>query len=172
MKKGIESLGRLRAQGLVLLGLAFVSGGLAGIAIEHARLASRARGEAPPMPRSFPRRGLLPPQLERFDLSQEQRSEIEAILERTRPATDSILRGAMPRLGEPGQHHKESRDDQQQAGTREGVRNEYPILAATGRQGLDFCIGAIRGRAIGIDPFAVVAQVLGESLRRRRTDSE
>ena len=99
MKKGIESLGRLRAQGLVLLGLAFVSGGFAGIAIEHARLASRARGEAPPVPRSFPRRGLLPPQLEHFDLSQEQRTEIEAILERTRPATDSILQGAMPRLG-------------------------------------------------------------------------
>ena len=99
MKKGIESLGRLRAQGLVLQGLAFVSGGFAGIAIEHARLASRARAEAPPMTRSFPRRGLLPPQLEHFDLSEEQRAEIEAILERTRPATDSILQRAMPRLG-------------------------------------------------------------------------
>ena len=99
MKKGIESLGRLRLQGLLLLGLAFVTGALAGIAIEHARLASRAQAEATRRPPRFDRRGLLPPQLDRFDLSQEQRAEIEAILERTQPLTDSILGGAMPRLG-------------------------------------------------------------------------
>ena len=99
MKKGVESLGRLRLQGLLLLGLAFVSGGLAGIAIEHTRIASGERAAATRMPAPFGRRGVLPSQLERLDLTAEQRAEIRAILERRRPETDSILRLAMPRLG-------------------------------------------------------------------------
>lgn len=98
MKKGVESLGRLRLQGLLLLGLAFVTGGLAGVAVEHARTAATEETAAIRMPPPFGRRGVLPPQLERFDLTDEQRAEIRAILDRRQPETDSILRLAMPRL--------------------------------------------------------------------------
>lgn len=98
MNKGVESLGQLRLQGILLLGLAFVSGGFAGIAIEHARTASGEQLAAPPPRTPFGRRGLLPPQLERFELTDEQRAQIHAILERRQPETDSILRLTMPRL--------------------------------------------------------------------------
>jgi Spy/CpxP family protein refolding chaperone len=98
VKKGVESLGRLRLQGLLLLGLAFVSGGLAGIAIEHTRSVSGERAATTRMPAQFGRRGVLPPQLDGFDLTSEQRAEIQAILERRQPETDSILRLVMPRL--------------------------------------------------------------------------
>jgi Spy/CpxP family protein refolding chaperone len=68
------------------------------VAIEHARTASGERAQTIRMPPSLARRGVLPPQLERIDLTPEQRAEIQAILERRQPETDSILRLAMPRL--------------------------------------------------------------------------
>lgn len=99
MNNEVQTFGRLRLQGLLVLGLAFVSGGLAGIAVEHARTAAGERSAAEPVPPPpFGRRGVLPPQLERLDLTQEQRAEIRVIVERRRPETDSILRAAMPRL--------------------------------------------------------------------------
>ena len=81
MNNGVQTLGRLRLQGLLVLGLAFVSGGLAGIAVEHARTAAGERSAAKPVPPPpFGRRGVLPPQLERLDLTQEQRAEIRVIV--------------------------------------------------------------------------------------------
>ncbi len=96
MKKGIESLGRIRVQGAVLLAVAFLVGVLAGVAGDRAVL---QRGTEPP-PLGPPRagRGFLPPPLERLDLSAEQRRQITDILERRRPRTDSVLEEALPQL--------------------------------------------------------------------------
>jgi Spy/CpxP family protein refolding chaperone len=94
MTQGLESLGRIRLQGIALLLVAFVAGGLTGAAIEHRR-------SAPPPPMGPPgplEPGRLPPGLERLDLTTEQRSRIMAILDQARPRTDSIFREAMPRV--------------------------------------------------------------------------
>ncbi len=103
MKRDIESLGRIRLQGLALLGLTFLIGTLVGVAGDRALL----QPERPSHPFGPGRvsfdgiRGThstLPPHLERLNLSNEQRAAIVAILERTRPTTDSILGTFLPRL--------------------------------------------------------------------------
>ena len=94
MTDGLESLGRVRLQGIALLLVAFVAGGLAGAAMEHRR-------PAPPPPMGPPgplEPGRLPPGLERLDLSAAQRSRIMAILDQARPRTDSIFQEAMPKV--------------------------------------------------------------------------
>jgi Spy/CpxP family protein refolding chaperone len=40
----------------------------------------------------------MPPMFERLDLTPEQHQRIEAILEQSRPLTDSVLRSSLPRL--------------------------------------------------------------------------
>ena len=100
MKDSVESLGRIRAKGIALLGVTFVVGMLAGLAAERA-LASRRGPEFPPpraMMRGGPRPGELPPMFRRLDLSDEQETEIEAILERARPRTEAVWEEMRPRL--------------------------------------------------------------------------
>lgn len=96
MKEGLESLGRLRLTGVALIVAAFIVGGLAGAAVERVR-ASGAR-RPPAFERFRPRPGMLPPYLERLDLTDDQRSEIREILERARPRTDTLLEETMPRI--------------------------------------------------------------------------
>ncbi len=98
MKQGVESLGRIKLQGIALLFLAFVVGILAGAAGECLR-ATRdepvrpfARG-----PGMF-RPGELPPWYEELDLTPEQREKITEILKQTRPLTDSIMQEMLPRI--------------------------------------------------------------------------
>lgn len=98
MTDAIESLGRVRLQGIVLLLIAFVAGAVAGFAggrITAHRFALRtAFGVHATVNRP---RG-LPPFFDRLGLSPDQRAKITAILERERPRTDSILRTSLPAL--------------------------------------------------------------------------
>jgi Spy/CpxP family protein refolding chaperone len=97
MKGGIESLGRVRAQGVALLAIAFVAGVLGGMAAERIR-ATHFAGE-PPVPLALgPGRTTLPPGLNRLDLTADQQERIHAIIEARQPITDSLVRTTMPRL--------------------------------------------------------------------------
>lgn len=95
MRDGIESLGRVRLQGLALLIVALGVGLVAGMALERVRTFHRA----PPRPRPMePTQAGLPPDLARLDLTEDQRTQIQAIFEQARPLTDSILAEMLPRL--------------------------------------------------------------------------
>ena len=97
MKNGIESLGRVRVQGVALLLLAFLAGVVGGMAAERIR-ASRVAGE-PPVPMGLGAgRDALPPGLNRLDLTADQQERIRAILAARQPITDSLVRTTMPRL--------------------------------------------------------------------------
>ncbi|MDH4043638.1 MAG: hypothetical protein OEW06_04195 [Gemmatimonadota bacterium] len=99
MKDAFESLGRVRVQGLLLLALAFGSGVLGGMALERVRavrawraVATRGRPDMGPM--GAGRLAFF----ERLGITDAQREQIRAILESSRPLTDSILQSSMPRL--------------------------------------------------------------------------
>lgn len=101
MKNSVESLGRIRTQGIALLLATFVAGALAGMALERLR----TRPEFPPpgqerglgMMRPFAPGG-LPPMFEELNLTDEQRASISEIIERSRPRTDELLQSMLPRL--------------------------------------------------------------------------
>ncbi len=101
MIEGIESLGRVRARGIVLLIVAFLAGGILGMSLERFRA---VRGGPPNRPDSRlgaagpPRPGELPRFYQRLDLSQAQKDSMRAILERARPKTDSLMRQTLPLL--------------------------------------------------------------------------
>lgn len=91
-------MGRIRFQGLALLGVVFLTGVLAGVAGDRVF-------RAPPEPASEMRvpwggPGMLPPFFERLHLSDDQRLRIREILERYRPRTDSVVEALLPRLRE------------------------------------------------------------------------
>jgi Spy/CpxP family protein refolding chaperone len=98
MTEAIESLGRVRMQGIALLLIAFLAGGVAGFAGGRitARRAPPRTGFAMHTTGNRPRG--LPPFFDRLGLSPDQRTKITAILERERPRTDSILRTSLPAL--------------------------------------------------------------------------
>ncbi len=110
MKEGLESLGKLRLQGILLVTVAFLTGALAGVAGERIR-ASRVP-EPLPFERPFgpPRAGgrgaggpgrgfeFVPRLYEGLDLTEEQRATMHRIFEESRPITDSILGQTFPLL--------------------------------------------------------------------------
>ena len=101
MKNTVESLGRIRAQGVTLLVVTFVVGALAGMAFERLRI---PRPDLPPgrdpglgMMRPFgPDR--LPPMFGELDLTAEQQAQIRDIIERSRPRTEELLDSMLPSL--------------------------------------------------------------------------
>jgi len=88
----VKAVRKTRMQGLALLLLVFFVGALVGGAVERIRVTSTR----PARPTFMP--GELPPPFERLGLTDEQRSQIRAIFEASRPITDSILLATMPRL--------------------------------------------------------------------------
>lgn len=99
MKHGVESLGRVRAQGIALLLITFVVGALAGISLERVRAARLSPPASAGIGMMQPQReGRLPMMFRRLDLSPEQRAQIARILEAGRPRTDAILNQMLPRL--------------------------------------------------------------------------
>ena len=92
MNGHLESLGRVRLQGILLLVVVFVIGVLVGTALERVR---EARPAPPPpfRPASSP-----PGWRKQFRLTDEQDRRIHQILERGRPRTDAILDQFLPRL--------------------------------------------------------------------------
>jgi Spy/CpxP family protein refolding chaperone len=89
--------GGARGQTLALLAAVFVAGGLAGAAVERLRVPADVPGDRG---RFRTPSGEIPDFYERLDLTSEQRSRIQAILDAGRPETDSLLRVAIPRLRE------------------------------------------------------------------------
>jgi Spy/CpxP family protein refolding chaperone len=100
MKNGVESLGRIRAQGIAILVLTFVVGVLVGFASERVR---NARSRPPPfemgpdMMVRF-RQGDLPTMFRELNLTPEQVRQIAAIMENGRPRSDAVLDLMLPRL--------------------------------------------------------------------------
>lgn len=99
MNSGIESLGRVRAQGIALLFITFLVGLIAGFAAERVHSA-RSTTEPPPARIEPPfRPDHLPPMFRRLDLTPAQRDRIAEIMESRRPQTRDILDEMLPRLG-------------------------------------------------------------------------
>src|SRR6185312_8307549 len=104
MKEGVESLGRVRAQAMVLLVIAFLAGAFVGGTTE--RVMFRRPRPEPASPRGGPRggggggeRGARPPGgvpgwYESLDISADQRAKIEAILARRSQRVDSAWKSA------------------------------------------------------------------------------
>ena len=103
MKNGIETLGRIRAQGIAILLLTFVVGVLVGFAGERTRSARRSvpppvpPGIAPEMTARF-RQGNLPAMFRQLNLTPEQVRQIATIMENGRPRSDAVLEEMLPRL--------------------------------------------------------------------------
>ncbi len=91
MTHGLESLGRVRAQAIAFLAVAFVVGALCGAAVD-----TLVRSRRPPPPAMM--HDGLPPFLQALDLTPAQRDTIRTILRRGRPRMDRIVRESMPRL--------------------------------------------------------------------------
>ena len=100
MKNSIESLGRIRTQGLALLFLMFVAGLLVGFAGERVRAARRASALLQPTSGAMARftDGGLPPMFQQLELTQEQQDRIAVIMENGRPRADAVLNEMLPRL--------------------------------------------------------------------------
>lgn len=94
MRSGIESLGRLHLQAILLLVAVLAIGVLGGIAFERMR---SPEWVVHPRPGSPPDQ--LPPELsEGLNLTANQKEAIQEILKRNRPRTDAILDQFLPRL--------------------------------------------------------------------------
>ena len=98
MGEGFQSLGRVRMQGIALLVVAFVLGGIAGVVVDRVRLRSvlerrvgefRERREHP---------GELPGFFRDLGLSVDQESQVRRILDEYRPRMDSLMVETMPRM--------------------------------------------------------------------------
>jgi len=99
MKNSVESLGRIRLQGIVLLLVTFAVGVLAGLALERVMAARRPPRFMPPMSMGQPwAKGPLPPMFAELELTTEQQSQIRDIMERSRPRSEELLQQTMPRL--------------------------------------------------------------------------
>ncbi|MBD3236203.1 MAG: periplasmic heavy metal sensor [Candidatus Eisenbacteria bacterium] len=93
MSNQLESLGRLRLQGMLLIGVVFVIGALAGVAFE------RARESRPRPPHPAPHGDAMPPWLRNeLRLTEEQAERVHEILEAHKAPTDAVLQEFLPRL--------------------------------------------------------------------------
>ncbi len=95
MKSHLETLGRLRLQALLILGVVFVIGALAGAAFERAGFGRPERRGGPPPDHM---RGLPPHLRGKLDLQPEQARRIDQLLERNRERTDAVLDQYLPQL--------------------------------------------------------------------------
>ena len=93
MRTGFEAVGRIRLQAILLLALVLAIGIVGGIAIDRVW-----RGHEYPGHSGEPPPGLPPELKDGMDLTPEQETRIQAILDRSRPRTDAILDEFFPRL--------------------------------------------------------------------------
>ena len=101
MNEAMNWLGSVKARAIALLAIVFVIGALLGAAGSFALMVHHLHGGPRGMPMAMadamgPHQ--LPPGFERLDLTDAQRTRIQAILDSVRPHTDSIMRATMPRL--------------------------------------------------------------------------
>lgn len=94
MKAGLESLGQMRLQAVLLLAVVFVIGGLVGFSLDRL-VAPPGR---PPHHQGPPPKGLPPELRDGMNLTADQERRIQAILDASRPRTDAVLNEFLPRL--------------------------------------------------------------------------
>lgn len=144
MTEGLEHLGRARAQGALLLVVAFLAGALAGIAGD--RVAGRACAPPPPPPpRGVPPRDVpaagdrlpLPIELDSLALSPEQAGAVDSLLEASRPHMRAIVERVTPEL-------RAASDS-----LRDRIR---AVLTPAQRGRYDAWIRAHRSSALGLPP--------------------
>lgn len=98
MKDAVESLGRVRVQGIVLLVLVFVIGGVVGAMVDRANPFRERRPRLAEFRERMNKPDGLPWFFEKLDLTEDQRSRMSAIFEAHRPVIDSIMGETMPRI--------------------------------------------------------------------------
>ena len=91
MNAHIESLGRVKLQGVLLLAVVFVIGAVAGVALDRAREARP--GHPPPFGQGAP-----PAWRQQLRLTDDQDRQIHEILEKNRSRADAVLDQFLPRL--------------------------------------------------------------------------
>jgi Spy/CpxP family protein refolding chaperone len=91
MNAHLESLGRVKLQGVLLLAVVFGIGAFAGAAFERAR-------EARPGPPPRAGQGVPPAWRQQLRLTDDQDRQIREILEKNRSRADAILEQFLPRL--------------------------------------------------------------------------
>jgi len=102
MKEGVESLGRVRTQAMVLLAIAFLAGAVVGGTIERVMIRPSRQGIGGPrgayarggagIPRAPRAPGALPGSYEALGLSADQHAKIEAILAKRSARVDSAMK--------------------------------------------------------------------------------
>jgi hypothetical protein len=147
-------MGRQRLKTAALLLAVFIAGGLGGAALER-RLPDDPGGDER---RSSSRSSLVTPPTEipryyrALDLSEEQRAEIERIMEAARPESDSILSVAMPRLRQITRNTREAIADVLTEEQREQLNAEFRRRRSEGgRDGRDDAQGGRDRRGDGPD---------------------
>ncbi|MFB3908225.1 MAG: hypothetical protein ACE15D_07460 [Candidatus Eisenbacteria bacterium] len=93
MRDGIDALGRLRLQAVLLLICVLLIGALAGIAVDRILL-DRGDGH----PHRPPPTGLPTEIIEGLDLTPEQYEKVDSIVWSSRPRTDAIFDELLPRI--------------------------------------------------------------------------
>ena len=105
----MESVGRLRLQGLAVLAVAMLVGGVVGVTVERMRAAAQApevasrwarggpNGRGGPRP-GFDRGDGIPGFFGELNLTAEQRDEIREVFEARGPLTDSVMRSAFGQI--------------------------------------------------------------------------
>ncbi len=155
MKEGVESLGRVRAQALVLLVIAFLAGAFVGGTIERVMARpSRASqtgsrggfGRASSFDRGARPTGGFPLWYESLGLSVDQRSKIEAILAKRSARVDSAMKNACVIIGPARDSSSREADavlTAQQRAKRDSIRAGRP--APRGRGGPFGCAPVTAG---------------------------
>jgi len=98
MKETVESLGRVRLQGILLLVITFVVGAMAGMMLDRANPMRDRKPRFERMDRRPDDLGEFPGFFEKLDLTEEQRNQIHKIFEVHRPVIDSLMAETMPRI--------------------------------------------------------------------------
>ncbi len=153
MKEGVESLGRVRAQAMVLLVIAFLAGAFVGGTIERVMVrpsrsgtgggrGSYQRGGGGGLPDRAPRApGSLPPWYESLGLSVDQRAKIEAILSKRSARVDSAMKVACVVIGPARDSSSREADavlTAEQRARRDSVRASRPPQRGGGQRGGPF----------------------------------
>ena len=103
MKQILATLQKTYMVAFAVLLVVFFAGAFAGIAFEQVRRRDLVLFRGPPDPGG----GFVsaaapapdfPPMFEELDLTSEQRKQVDAVLERRRRQTDTLMRSTMPRL--------------------------------------------------------------------------
>lgn len=98
MKDAVESLGRVRVQGIILLVLVFVIGGVVGAMVDRANPFRERRPKLADFRERMDKPDGMPWFFEKLNLTDDQQTRIRAIFDAHRPVIDSLMGETMPRI--------------------------------------------------------------------------